>query len=276
MNDDRVSLGLLLASAGVLEMGQSRCLLLLWGLVAAFEVQDPDDIFAPSFNRPRLQIVRPENGQVLETSLLAIELKVQGYDLPSLLRDSKVCIGLASGDKRVQESCFEQTQSMVFHANGLAPGATYMLRAVLFDRANAVAVSVRSFRVGTVDVTPLDSDATAKELSARSDTEHQHVTIQTALQIALARHERGDRRHAEHIYRQIILERPSHADALHLLGVAMYQNGDAVSAIPYIERAMDAGLENMQAAQAVATSPGCMYAPPPHPKGKPTGVPIMG
>ena len=73
------------------------------------ELFDPDDVFAPSFNRPRLQIVRPENGAVLESSLLAIELQVQGYDVPSLLRDSKVCIGLASGDRRVQESCFEQT-----------------------------------------------------------------------------------------------------------------------------------------------------------------------
>jgi hypothetical protein len=63
-----------------------------------------------------------------------------------------------------------------------------MLRVVLFDRANAVAVSVRSFRVGSVDIG--DGAATT-------------TTIKTALQVALARHENGDHRTAETIYRQV-------------------------------------------------------------------------
>jgi protein O-GlcNAc transferase len=184
-----------------------------------------DDIFAssnPAMARPRLLVATPENGAVLESSVLDIELEVHGYDVPSLLRDSKICVGLASEGKRVMETCFDQTHNMKYHADGLAPGTSYMLRVVLFDRSNAVAVSVRSFRVGAVQI---DDGGT-------------HTTIQTALQIALKRHEHGERRVAEHIYRQIILERPGHADALHLLGVALYQNGDPVSAIPYIQRAI--------------------------------------
>jgi predicted O-linked N-acetylglucosamine transferase (SPINDLY family) len=187
------------------------------------QVDVPDDIFGESvsFNRPRLQILKPTNGEVLETSDLEIKVSVEGYDLPSILRDSKICLGLAVEGERIMETCFEQTFDKVFHATGLAAGQNYMLRVVLFDRSNAVAVSVRSFRVGAVSVSSDES-----------------TTIKTALQLALASHEEGDRHAALNIYRQIVLQRPNHADALHLLGVALYQNGDARGAIPFIERAI--------------------------------------
>jgi hypothetical protein len=48
------------------------------------------------------------------------------------------------------ETCFEQSPRMQYVATGLTPGQSYMLRVVLFERANALAVSVRSFRVGAV------------------------------------------------------------------------------------------------------------------------------
>jgi predicted O-linked N-acetylglucosamine transferase (SPINDLY family) len=190
------------------------------------ELVVPDDIFGESvsFNRPRLQIMKPANGEVLETSDLEIQVSVEGYDLPSVLRDSKICLGLAVEGERIMETCFEQTSHHVWHASGLAAGQNYMLRVVLFDRSNAVAVSVRSFRVGSVSVS--------------SGTVEESTTIKTALQLALASHEQGNRNEAVNIYRQIVLQRPNHADALHLLGVALYQNGDALGAIPFIERAI--------------------------------------
>ncbi len=43
---------------------------------------------------------------------------------------------------------------------------------------------------------------------------------------------------AELIYRSILSESPAYPDALHLLGVIFYQKGDALAAVPYIERAL--------------------------------------
>jgi tetratricopeptide (TPR) repeat protein len=166
-------------------------------------------------------------------------VKVDGYDLPSMLRDSKMCLGLASEGKRIMETCFEQTNDMNFHAKGLTAGANYMLRVVLFDRSHAVAVSVRSFRVGLVSIAVEHVPGTALQSRTQiSEGTSAQTTIQTGLQLALAQHEAGDVTAAESIYRQIITQRPDHADALHLLGVALYQNGDAASAIPFIERAI--------------------------------------
>lgn len=41
---------------------------------------------------------------------------------------------------------------LVFHASGLLTGQSYALRVVLFERSNALAVSMRSFRVGAVSI----------------------------------------------------------------------------------------------------------------------------
>lgn len=43
---------------------------------------------------------------------------------------------------------------------------------------------------------------------------------------------------AESIYRSILQESPGNADALHLLGLMLYQKGDVHSAIPYIQQAL--------------------------------------
>lgn len=141
-----------------------------------------------------------------------------------MLRDSKICLGLASEGKRIMETCFEQTKDMNFHAKGLTAGANYMLRVVLFDRSHAVAVSVRSFRVGLVSISMEHVPETALQPRTQiNEGTSAQTTIQTGLQLALAQHEAGDVTAAESIYRQIITQRPDHADALHLLGVALYQ-----------------------------------------------------
>lgn len=51
------------------------------------------------------------------------------------------------------------TTDLVFHASGLLAGQSYALRAVLFERSNALAVSMRSFRVGAVSVSDGVEDA---------------------------------------------------------------------------------------------------------------------
>lgn len=68
--------------------------------------------------------------------------------------------------------------------------------------------------------------------------ENEVVSIQTAVQVAIDYQTSGMEQQAEHIYRSILTENPSHPDALHNLGVIFYQKGDPISAIPYIERAL--------------------------------------
>lgn len=62
--------------------------------------------------------------------------------------------------KRILETCFEQSPKMEYVVSGLSPGQSYMLRVVLFERSNALAVSVRSFRVGAVSIYSDDLDVT--------------------------------------------------------------------------------------------------------------------
>ena len=45
---------------------------------------------------------------------------------------------------------------------------------------------------------------------------------------------------AESIYRSVLVESPSNAEALHLLGVVFFQKGDPGQAIPYIQQALQA------------------------------------
>lgn len=103
---------------------------------------------------PRLEIEHPENGQVLEDNKLEIRLSVKGYSFPSSFHDCSICIALSKEDSFAEE-CFDQSEALSFHVNGLVPGAQYALRVVLFERGKAIAVSVRNFRVGMM--THLDS-----------------------------------------------------------------------------------------------------------------------
>lgn len=189
---------------------------------ASFHV-DPNDFFLGAQHRPKLEILFPENGQVLDDINLEIRVKIDGYNLPSSFHDSKVCIGLSAG-MTTAEQCFDQSPDLVFHANGLSPGTQYVLRVAFYERGRAIAVSVRNFKVaGIVGVLDNVDDI---------------VTIQTAVQVAMIYQTRDMVVEAERIYRSILSENPTHQDALHLLGVIFYQKGDPFSAIPYIERAL--------------------------------------
>ena len=55
-----------------------------------------------------------------------------------------------------------------------------------------------------------------------------------ALTRAVDRHQAGDLDSAEQAYRVILENQPDHADALHLLGLVLYQKGDPAQATDLI------------------------------------------
>jgi predicted O-linked N-acetylglucosamine transferase (SPINDLY family) len=63
-------------------------------------------------------------------------------------------------------------------------------------------------------------------------------SISEAFSLAVAHHRAGRLELAEEIYRRILAAEPSHADALHLLGVAAHQRGQHASAVERIEAAL--------------------------------------
>jgi protein O-GlcNAc transferase len=215
---------------------------------AAALVEDPAglEFFAGVLQRPLLEIDQPTPGQVLNRDELEVSLHVEGYNFPSKLRDSNICLTLvasSTADDNVFEKCFPQSSSVLhFQVGGLVPGQDYVLQATMSERLHVIAVSVRRFRVGGVLFGPL----AAYKSEAESSVAVEPVSIQAALAVALARHQAGASEEAEEIYRQVIGEDPHHSDALHLLAIALYQKGDAMGALPHIEKALS--LEQEQSA----------------------------
>lgn len=187
---------------------------------------DPSEFFMGAQPRPKLEIISPENGQVLDSGQVEISIKITGYNLPSKFHSSNICVGLSTGISFV-EQCFDQTTDLIFHASGLTPGLHYSVRVVFYERGNAIAVSVRNFRVAGI-----------KGLLTNGGDETVTVTIQAAMQVAINFQIKGMEEQAEVIYRSILSEFPSHPETLHLLGVVFYQKGDPKAAIPYIEQAL--------------------------------------
>jgi hypothetical protein len=163
-------------------------------LAQAYHI-DPSDYFTGASPRPRLEILHPDNGAILDTGDVDIRIALHGYDLPSHFHDSRVCVGLSSGTWAA-ENCFDQSTENVFHIKGLTAGLQYALRIVFFERGNAIAVSVRNFRVAGI-----------KGLGAHPDDA---VTIQTAVQVAVHYQASGMEAQAESIYRSILREYPQH------------------------------------------------------------------
>jgi hypothetical protein len=174
---------------------------------------DPAEFFSGSQPRPKLEIINPENGQILDGGILQIKIQLHGYELPSHFHDSSLCIGLSNRNIEIGEQCFDQTSELDFHISGLSPGETYSLRVIFLERGRTIAMSVRSFRVGGIVGVLLGEE-----------TDHA-VTIETAIQVGVKAQMDGEYEHAERIYRKILSENPSHAQALHLLGVIFIQKG---------------------------------------------------
>ncbi len=64
------------------------------------------------------------------------------------------------------------------------------------------------------------------------------ATISEALAVAVQYHQSGNLAHAEAIYRQVLQAVPSHAGALHLMGVLVYQKGSHDAAIQYLRQSL--------------------------------------
>jgi hypothetical protein len=79
---------------------------------------------------PKSEILHPANGEVLDSRDLKISVQARGYDLPSPMHDSVICVGLSTAAD-YSEQCFDQTD-LTFHVNGLMAGTNYGLRVVLF------------------------------------------------------------------------------------------------------------------------------------------------
>ncbi len=65
------------------------------------------------------------------------------------------------------------------------------------------------------------------------------TTAADLLSLAWQHHQAGALAQAEELYRQIVAADPTHADAWHRLGVAVYQQGRHAEAIPLITRAVE-------------------------------------
>ena len=181
------------------------------------------------FSRPcRLFQRCSSNGAVLDSGDLEIKVRVKGYTFPSAFHDSSVCVALSSGDSFLEE-CFVEAPDLKFHVNGLGADSAYSLRVIFYERNEAIAVSVRNFRVGGIKVASSDDEV---------------VTIQTAVQMALSYELKGDHDGAKLIYDSILSIDPSHAYTLHLLGLHAFQNGDAEGALPLLHKALMAIEQN--------------------------------
>lgn len=154
---------------------------------------DPNDYFIGAQVRPRLTILKPGNGAILDDGNLEINLSISGYDLPSSFHDSKVCVALSAA-MSVAEECFEQTPDLIYHVSGLTPGTQYSLRVAFYERGKAIAVSVRSFLCAGIQI----EDAYAP------------VTIQNAVQLAVQYQNKKMTAEAERIYRKVLSENPRH------------------------------------------------------------------
>ena len=185
---------------------------------------DPSEYFQGALQRPRLEILSPENGEVLDSGNLDIRISVSDYDLKARYVSPTVCVALSSSDL-IAERCFDDSD-VVFHAENLEAGRQYSLRIVLFERGDGIAVSVRSFRVAGVETAVGSGEM---------------VTIQSAIQVAMQLQTTGMEKEAEEIYRSILSEISGYPDALHLLGVSLFQQGDPEEAVSYIERALQSG-----------------------------------
>lgn len=187
----------------------------------------PDDIITATFHRPLLEIVYPRNGDVIHTESMQVEIESNDYVLPSKFRMAEICLGTIAtkGGKgrvntRMVEQCFDQRTGKTFSIHGLVPGASYLLRVLVVDRGNIVAVSVRNFRVSGIMV------------------ENVEMSIQSALVTAVSLQQSKATMRAASIYHSILEEFPTHQDALHLLGMSLFEVGNAEDAIPYVQQAI--------------------------------------
>jgi len=69
--------------------------------------------------------------------------------------------------------------------------------------------------------------------------QQQTLSLEQALQMAVAHHQQGILQTAEELYEKILLVAPQQPDALHLLGVARFQRGRLDDAVELVRRALE-------------------------------------
>ncbi len=76
------------------------------------------------------------------------------------------------------------------------------------------------------------------QLIEKPEVQTHTVSIEVAIQHALGLHRQGRLEDARAIYQTILRAAPQHADAMHLLGATLLQQGQAEAALEYVDRAM--------------------------------------
>ncbi|GMF13476.1 unnamed protein product [Phytophthora lilii] len=121
------------------------------------------------------------------------------------------------------ESCFDQSLNYTtFHVAGLLPGLSYALTVGLESDGNMLALSTRTFSVGSILLPGVEG----------------RLSVADALDAGAQLHNARDRATASRIYRYVLEIFPDHPQAQHLLGFALYQDGELRQALPYLYRAV--------------------------------------
>ncbi|RLN67670.1 hypothetical protein BBJ28_00009309 [Nothophytophthora sp. Chile5] len=188
----------------------------------------------PYFTRPVLEILHPLNDMMLARTELQIEIEVRGDLLNGGLHRSRVCItmqpayvppdvALDSSASELDESCFDQSLNYTtFNVAGLVPGLSYALVVGLENNGNMVALSTRTFSVGSILLPGVEG----------------RMSVDDALETGAQFHNARDRATASRIYQYVLDIFLDHSQAQHLLGLALYQEGELVQALPLLTRAV--------------------------------------
>ncbi|KAL3671819.1 hypothetical protein V7S43_002488 [Phytophthora oleae] len=186
----------------------------------------------PYYTLPLLEILHPQNDMMVASTELQVAIEVRGEQLSGGLQRSRVCIlmepayvppGVTLDNDDVDESCFDQRLNYTtFHVAGLVPGISYSLTVGLENAGNMVAMSTRTFSVGSILLPGIDG----------------RLSVDDALEAGAELHNTQDRATASRIYRYILAIFPDHGPAQHLLGLALYQDGELHEALPLLHRAV--------------------------------------
>lgn len=185
----------------------------------------------------RIEIVSPKNGDVLETNSLEFRVNVHDFAMPR--PQHHLCVAIISAHEH-EDYCFTEPE-VEYHAGGLTAGRVYTLRATLVKDSHVLAISMRTFEVGGVQL-PSTMGGGSDGGGGSGSTEQAPppiVNIQGGMDAALQLHELGMQQEALRIYRQVLRLLPQHADAQHLAGLAQFQLGSHATALRYLQRAVE-------------------------------------
>uniref|UniRef100_H3GFD3 protein O-GlcNAc transferase n=1 Tax=Phytophthora ramorum TaxID=164328 RepID=H3GFD3_PHYRM len=206
------------------------CACVAWAAALSPGFNDP----MPFYTYPLLEILHPQNDMMLAATELQVEIEIREELLSGGLRRSRVCIlmqpafvppdvTLDKAGSELDESCFDQSLNYTtFHVAGLVPGLSYAITVGLENGGNMVALSTRTFSVGSILLPGV----------------HGRLSVADALEAGAQLHNAKDRVTAARIYRYVLEIFPDHAQAQHLLGLALYQDGELRRALPYLYHAV--------------------------------------